>query len=112
MAQRPRKLKLVYSRRALAVLDEIWSWTGGRFGIRQAESYNTFLTKNTDGLAANPLIGRIIDSSPQYRYLVLKLRKQGHGHLVVYQVHDDFVEVLTYYHTAQDWKTKIAREEW
>jgi hypothetical protein len=44
-------------------------------------------------------------------YIVIQRSKRGHGHVAIYEIIDNKVNVIDYYHTAQDWQSKLARGE-
>jgi plasmid stabilization system protein ParE len=54
---------------------------------------------------AAPSAGR-----PDLRYLMIRRKAHGYGHVVVYRVTDVSVEVLHVFHTAQDWQTRLTEE--
>ena len=112
MARKPPQLKVVISPRALNALDEIWDWNAGRYDVDHADNYVDFLTKKTKGLASAYLTGRVVATAPELRYIVIKRTSKGQGHVAVYEITDDQVNVLNFYHTAQDWQGKLARGEW
>jgi len=43
--------------------------------------------------------------------LELERRTRGHGHLVIYLVTANTVEILAFLHARQDWQGKIERGE-
>jgi plasmid stabilization system protein ParE len=50
--------------------------------------------------------GGLIDADHDLRYLLVRRKKSGHGHILVYRVHAENVDVLHVLHTAQDWRSK------
>ena len=52
--------------------------------------------------------GRAVPGRPEYQFQVLREGKKGHAHVVVYWVSGPVVEVLHYFHTAQDWPDKLG----
>jgi len=64
------------------------------------------------GLATRYLSGKCVPARPEFRYIIIMRRPGGHGHVAVYEIVDGLVNVLNFYHTAQDWQGKLARGEW
>ncbi len=50
--------------------------------------------------------GGLIDADLDLRYLLVRRKRSGHGHVLVYRVHAETVHVLHVLHTAQDWRSK------
>jgi toxin ParE1/3/4 len=61
-------MRLILSPRAQTDLDDIWEYTIGRWGIRQAEIDIRLAKTATDAVAADPKVGRNCDDiRPGYR---------------------------------------------
>lgn len=111
MARKPPRLNVSISRRAQRNLDAIWDYNADFYkSADHADAYVAFLEEETGELATSYLSGRELLESPGLRYMVLR-KGHGHGHVVIYEVKDDTVEVLAYFHTRQDWKGKLTRGE-
>ena len=110
MARESRKLTLNFSRRALADLESIWEWNAKQYGFSRADRYFEFLKSATVKLILSPNPGRPVPTSTIYRYAVLKRRSKGYGHIVVFMVEGQTLHVWRYYHTSQDWQTKLTDE--
>jgi len=95
-------LALQYSARAVESLEEIWGWNSDRYGITHANQYVEFLLAETEKLVAKGLAGRQVPDRPNYRYVAIRRRAKGHGHVVVYKVSGNDIIVLDYFHTSQD----------
>jgi plasmid stabilization system protein ParE len=54
------------------------------------------------------LDGRVVPTNLEFQYKTLLKRSGGHGHVVVYKVNPGEVNVVDYFHSAQDWQTKVA----
>jgi toxin ParE1/3/4 len=111
MAQKPRRLKVLYTPEATRALNAIWNWTAANFGPEQADRYTKFIESKVSALASEYLLGNVISDQPDFRYAVLKRRRQGHGRIAVYRIREDSVQILTFYHTAQDWRSKFEQDE-
>jgi plasmid stabilization system protein ParE len=48
-----------------------------------------------------------VEKRPYLRYIEVKRRRSGHGHVVVYSLTDDAVQVVHIFHTAQNWRVKL-----
>ena len=104
MAQ--RKLALAYSRQALADLDDIWEWNAQQKNVQHANVYIAFLRAETSKLTRYTHPGRQVTKSTNLRYALIRKRRKGHGHLVVFSLHEEKLLVLRYFHTAQDWQIR------
>lgn len=107
MARKPI-LRVRYAASAQADLLAIWDWNREERGERGAEAYIDFLLKRVSDLAKAPERGLAIEEYPGLRRLVLRKRAKGQGHVVVYRVVEDVVEILHIYHTAQDWRGRLG----
>jgi plasmid stabilization system protein ParE len=110
MAGEHRNLTVVLSPAALRTLDEIWEWNASQYGVDHAGRYIEFVLARTNQLDTIHGVGRPVPTQPRMRYIIIRRRRKGHGHLAVYEVVGDEVRVLNYFHTAQDWQTKLAEE--
>jgi plasmid stabilization system protein ParE len=110
-ADRGQALPVVYSPLALQELDVIWDWNEKNFSRNRAARYVDFLQRHIDALCENHHGGRLIESRPELRYIQIKHRKRGHGHIAVYRVSRNVVNVLHIFHTAQDWQAMLAEDE-
>jgi plasmid stabilization system protein ParE len=104
MGAKRRKLNVLLSAAAVASLDEIWDWNAGRYGAEHADNYIQFLRDETEKLVVNYVAGRPVPSRPQMQYIIIQWSRRGHGHVAVYELIDDAVRVLDFFHTAQDWQ--------
>jgi plasmid stabilization system protein ParE len=91
-------------------LQEIWHWNASDGGVRHADSYLAFLHTHIYGLSKNHTKGRPVSTRPDFRYIIMKRRARGHGHVAIYEIIGGAVSILHVYHTAQDWQTKVAEE--
>lgn len=108
MAAAERELKVILSAGALAALDAIWGWNARKYSVEHAERYIAFLSGATQRLSTGHGSGRPVPNRPNLRYVVFRpRRRKGHGHIAVYEVVEDAVYVLDYFHTAQDWQNQM-----
>lgn len=110
MARIPRPLTLEYSAQALDDLTGIWEWNAGQRGLQHADNYIAFLKAETLKLARSSSPGRPVPTRTTFRYALIRRRHQGYGHLVVFTVDLQTLRILRYYHTSQDWQTKLTAE--
>lgn len=108
MASQTPKLTVVISDDARRTLDHIWSWNATHYDSDHAFRYISFLIDETEQLATTYLSGRPVPTNPNLRYVIIRRRRKGHGHLAVYELVGDRIHVLDYFHTAQDWTTVVA----
>ena len=103
-------MTVIVSATAQRDLRSVWTYTLDRFGRGPANRYIAFLRQGTDGLETEWFRGKIAPNGPDVRYLTAR-KGRGHGHVIVYRVIGKTVEVLRYFHTAQDWQGNIERGE-
>ena len=103
---RPR-LVVVYSPEALDEIDEIAAWNQINYGDARAIQYIKFLTGHIDRLEANYPKGRKVDGRADLRYIQIRKRSKGHGHVALYTVDPGAVTIIHVFHTSQDWQSKI-----
>ena len=112
MARKPPRLTVKLSLRTINALNQIWLINAEKYGVERADSYIKFLRDTINRLSSEYPMGKPVTTLPEFQYIVIKRRQQGHGHIAVYKVADNEVNVATVYHTVQDWQNKLARGEW
>jgi plasmid stabilization system protein ParE len=110
MAGESRKLTVSLSPAALLALDEIWEWNAQHYGVEHADKYVTFLLDEANQLATWYFRGKPVPQLPRLSFIVIQRRRKGHGHLAVYELIGDMIQVLNFYHTAQDWQNRLLEE--
>jgi plasmid stabilization system protein ParE len=110
MASKKSRLKVTRSPIAINELDSIWQWNAKQYDVTHADKYLAFLTDHIEALADNYARGKIVRSRPELRYLLIRRRPSGHGHIAVYSFDADEVYILHVFHSAQDWQGRVARE--
>ena len=108
MAPSERALTVIFSQIAIDELQAIWQWNAKNYGPLHANAYDLFLRRRIADLARGYDRGRGITGHPELRYLLIRRKAKGHGHLAVYRVDDRAVNVLHVFHTAQDWSEQIT----
>jgi plasmid stabilization system protein ParE len=109
MASRPDEpLTIDYTPEALADLDAIWDWNAANDGNDHADRYIEFLQGQTERLRSN-VQGRPVPTRPDFRYLTIRRRRKGHSHIVVYELVENRIRILRYFHTSQDWQNNLAQ---
>jgi plasmid stabilization system protein ParE len=90
-------------------LDGIWEWNAERDGAEHAEAYVSFLRSEAYKLDRNYPHGKPVYTAPEFLYVHLPKshRKQSHHHLAVFQIVNETVEVLRFYHSRQDWENRF-----
>lgn len=112
MAEKPPRLNVTITPRALRDLDEIWEWNAEHYDIDHADAYTSFLLEEASKLGVNYPLAKSVLTAPEFFYSTLpkSRRKQSHHHLAVFQVEEGTVEVLRFYHSRQDWQKRFAEE--
>src|SRR5258708_31946264 len=102
MARETRNLNVSYSPAARHALAGIWTWNAQQYGVH-ADRYVAFLRAETDKLANSYYRGKAVPGTRRLNYDQIRRRQRGHGHVAVYELVQNTIYVLNYYHTAQDW---------
>ena len=110
MERQSRQLTVVYSPPASFDLADIWEWNAKQYGKEHADRYVAVLKAGTEKLCRSRNVGQRVPHSDYLRYALLKRRRKGYGHLVVFAVEDNVFRVVRYFHTSQDWPSKVADE--
>lgn len=92
-----------FTPRAQKDLDSIWQWNAQAYDEAHAEEYTSFLIEGAVNLGDTHALARPVPNAPEYRYATLR-KGSGAGHVVVFQITDETVEILRYFHTAQNWQ--------
>ncbi|HEY3781089.1 MAG TPA: type II toxin-antitoxin system RelE/ParE family toxin [Fimbriimonadaceae bacterium] len=109
MGRKPRYLTVNITPTAEAQLDDIWDWNADRYDPDHADAYEDFLIDEANRIGEDPSIGRPVQNKPEYLYIVSRKRKRkSHGHIIVYEVANQAVEILFIFHTAQNWEVRLA----
>ena len=69
-----------------------------------------FLERHIDALSEDYPRGKVVETRPEFRYIVIRRKAKGHYHLAVYRCDDKTIDVLHVFHTAQDWQRVLADE--
>ena len=100
-------LTLDYTPEALSDLNTIWDWNAAKYGNAHADRYIEFLQRQTDRLRSTDR-GLSVPTRPEFKYLTIRKRSKGYGHVVVYETVENRIRVLRYFHTSQDWENKLV----
>jgi plasmid stabilization system protein ParE len=98
-------LTLEYTPEALSDLNAIWDWNVGKYSTAHADRYIEFLLRQTERLKSN-FHGLPVPTRPDFKYVTIRRRSKGFGHVVVYEIADNRIIILRYFHTSQDWQNK------
>ena len=103
-------LPIVYADNALDELGEIADWNEKTYGHDHARRYIAFLEDRIERLGVSYTRGKAVGTRPELRYVIIRRRSKGHGHVVVYKFNHEFLSVLHVFHTAQNWEARISTE--
>ncbi len=110
MASQKPPLTVIRSPAAIDELNDIWRWNAERYSLPHADEYLLYLTDSIADLSHDHLAGKTISARPNLRYILVRRRASGHGHVVAYRFDDKEVRILHIFHTAQDWENKLQEE--
>jgi plasmid stabilization system protein ParE len=108
--EKRRTLTVVYATKAIKQLGEIWDWNEQHYSLDHAERYIQYLERHIDTLSDGYEQGKPISSRPDLRYILIRRKSRGHGHVAVYKIKQEQVRVLYVFHSARDWQAKLAEE--
>ena len=74
---------------------------------RHADNYLAFLDGHINLLGETYAKGKTVENRPDLRYILIRRKSRGNGHLAVYTVEGKVVTVVHVFHTAQDWQAKL-----
>ena len=106
MASDKQALAVKISPTAERDLKRIWRYNAESRTERHADDYMAFLTKEIFKLSSNYNRGKILQVDPSLRFIVMKRRAGGEGHIAIYQIVESAVKVLHVFHTRQDWQSE------
>ena len=70
-----------------------------------ADDYRAFLISTIENLET--VSGRTVLEVPSMRYIRVRKKAKGHGHIVVFREAGEDLEVIFIFHTAQDWQNRL-----
>ncbi len=97
-------MSVAYAPQAAEDLLSIWLSNRDHYGISHADAYIAFLRAGIAEIPPSVSADREVPGRPGLQYRLLRRRRRGHGHVVVYQPQPDGIRVLHVFHTAQDWQ--------
>jgi plasmid stabilization system protein ParE len=108
MARGSRIVTIDFTPRAMADLQTIWLWNAEKYNPSHADQYVEFLRTESESVLVSGISGHPIPNAPELRFLTIRKRNRGHGHVVVFEfVNPSLVRVLRLFHTAEDWPPKV-----
>jgi plasmid stabilization system protein ParE len=110
MASPEFRLTVVLSPAAVNELADIWRWNAERYSPSHADDYVAFLKNAIYRLDSFHDQGTVVSIRPNLRYILIRRRANGHGHVAVYSFDTVHVNVLHVFHTAQNWQSILAQE--
>ena len=110
MARKQPRLTVVITPLAQRDLAQIWNYNCDAYDADHATDYIAFLTKETAKLNTEYLQGQLAPNHPRFRYRLIR-KGRGDGYVAIYKILDSTVEVIHYYHTAQDWHGRLTHDE-
>lgn len=108
MGRRKPRLTVIRSPVAQDELHGVWVWNAQHYGPSHADSYLRFIEQSIKRLEHEYALGNSVAARPDLRYMIMRRKATGHGHVVVYRHNDKQVDVLHVFHTAQDWQGELA----
>ncbi|SRR5579871_6827300 len=106
MGSGPRQVVLTAA--AETDLNEIWRWNADHYDRSRADKYTQFLRDSLVAIAATARPGKSLPGNSDLRYILLRRKSRGHGHIAVFKPEPSRIVVLQIFHTAQDWQSEIT----
>jgi len=111
MARTPPRLTVFVSRRAQRDLDHIWDYNVDFYNSADhADAYLAFLEDETAKLQTNYHLGRPVPQRIGLQHITIR-KGRGHGYVVIYEVSNETLQILRYFHTRQDWQGKTEKND-
>ena len=110
MASEQPPLNLIRAPTAIDELHGIWQWNADYYSVSHADHYLRYLQDSILELASTYAKGKVVVVRPDLRYVIIRRRNKGHGHVVVYKIDENAVRILHVFHTAQDGQNMLADE--
>ena len=107
---RPRKLAVRITAKASRDLDSIWQWNATAYGPAHADRYIEFVLEEIMGLCTKYELGRLVKSRPSTRSYQVRKGSARHGHVAIFRIVGETLEVLHVFHSAQDWRKRLSDE--
>jgi plasmid stabilization system protein ParE len=104
-------LKVILAPSAIDELDGIWRWNVRTYNVRHANEYLNFLEERIASLSSEYGKGKRTNVRPDLLYQTMQRKSKAHGHVVVYRVAQESIDVLHVFHTAQDWRNRLDEME-
>lgn len=108
--KRKEKLPIQYSRKAIIEIDKIWSWNEKTYDSIHASSYVRFLLREAERLCRKKDAGQPVEGFQDWRHLFVRQSKKGHGYIIVFRKTAQLIEILHFFHSAQDWQQRLIDE--
>lgn len=106
-SQKKFRKTVIVSPKATDDLDAVWQWNEGRCASGHANAYVANLERAIQGLARHHDKGGFVGPGSGLRFMLVRRRMRGHGHVLVYRLDDRNVYALRVFHTAQDWRAEM-----
>jgi plasmid stabilization system protein ParE len=110
MVAKESRLTVIFAPIALDEIDAIWRRNAHRYNPPHADKYIHYLKTTIDNLADVLAHGKTVGVRSDLRYLLIRRKAKGHGHVAVYSVDGRAVNVLHVFHSAQDWRGRLREE--
>ena len=109
MGSKTSKLKVELTDQATASLEEIWDLNATQYGRSHADEYIQFLRHKANQLATDFQQYSFVPQRTSLRFVVIKKSNLSgaYGHIAVYRVTEELVEVIDFFHTSQNWQGKL-----
>ena len=107
MARKSEKISLAISPKARGDLASIWRWNAEAYGANHADRYLEFVINGAEKLIAGGLLAKAVPGRSAYSYVLIRKSRRGHGHVAVFTVDGKEIHILRFFHTAEDWRSKL-----
>ena len=108
MAPKKPQLTVIRGTATTEELKDIRQRNASNHGHVHADAYLAFLQAWLNKLGTACGQGKAVSTRPDLRYIIIRRRAKGHGHIAVHSFDDAEVRILHIFHTAQDWQNKLV----
>lgn len=100
-------MTIVITAQARKELGLIWDWNAERYSIEHANRYIAFLIGEAEAICDNLGIARPVPRRKGLQYILIRAKPRGHGHVAIFRKKGDVLEIVHYFHTAQNWRKRL-----
>ena len=107
MARKKSSLTVRLTDTAIKMLGQVWVWNATQYGESHAEAYESFLKTRISKFPEMLGIASRVPHREGFLYLQVRKSSRGFGHIVVFSVDAQSLNILAVYHSRQNWQEDV-----